>query len=391
MASVQVRALRNGLIAAVVTAAAGFGLNALFTTEPVTQARSPSPTVTPAARPCRPTFEPLERTLARGVDGTVLGLSAIAEDDVWAVGFTGATEAASLTSIARWNGRIWKPMDGPDTAIVDSLTDVDALSADDVWASGWSRDYGPARGLLARWDGRRWSTIAPPRSPRGITFTGVAAIEQETVWAVGYTGDIDDETEHAVVALWDGTSARTVPAPVGTGRSALLAVDGTDTGEVWAVGYARNAPLVLRYDGSSWQRVLEVDARGGLTSVSVMGPDEAWAVGRSVLRWDGTAWVDVPGLPSNATATAVSGSRPGRAWVVGVAGSAEHARSVIFEASVSQLSKAAAVTVPGAERLTSVVGVGGLAWAAGYRETETAIAPLFGRLIGCEQPDANET
>lgn len=386
MASVQMRALRNGLVAAIVTMVIGFGLNALFTSEPTVSPRAPTPTFTRTQR-CRPTFEPLERTLTRGVGGAVLGLAAIAEDDAWAVGFTGATEAASLTSIARWNGRAWETVDGPDTAIVDALADVDALSSDVAWASGWSRDAGPPNGLLARWDGRAWTTIAGPSSPAGMTLTGVAAVSDDTVWAVGYTGDPEEGNEHAVVALWDGSSARTVSAPVGAGRSALHAVDAAGPGEVWAVGYQRNAPLVLRYDGSSWQHVLDVDARGGLASVAVAGTDEAWAVGRSVLRWDGTAWAEVGPLPNGVVATAVAASGPGRAWVVGFGGSAQRPRSVVLQATAEQLSKPAAVSVPGADRLTSVVAVGDIAWGAGYRETETAISPVFGRLVGCDEPN----
>lgn len=384
MNSVQIRALRNGLVAAFVTMAAGFGLTALFASESTVSGRNPTPTLTPR---CRPSFEPLERTLTRGVHGTVLGLSATAEDDVWAVGFTGATEAASLTSVARWNGRVWEPTDGPDTAIVDVLTDADAVSADAAWASGWARDADAPRGLIARWDGAGWTTIAGPVAPDGLTLTGIAAAGEDEVWAVGYTGDPEEGTEHAVVVRWDGSTARRFPAPVGAGGSALQGVDASGPGDVWAVGYQRNTPLVLHYDGSAWQRVLDVETRGGLASVSVAGPDEAWAVGRSVLRWNGTAWAEVGPLPNALTATAVAASAPGRAWVVGFAGSDERPRSVVLQSTADQVSKPAAVSVPGADRLTSVVAVGDIAWGAGYRETETAISPVFGRLVGCDQPE----
>lgn len=386
MDSIQIRALRNGLVAAVITLAAGFGLNALFTSEPTVSARGHAPTQTPLPLRCRPTFEQLERTLTRGVGGTVLGLAATDQGDAWAVGYTGAPEAASLTSIARWNGRAWERVKGPDTAIVDVLTDVDAVTGGVAWAAGWSRDAGPPSGLLARWDGKTWAEIAAPRAASGLTLTGVAVVSDDTVWAVGYTGDPEDGAEHAVVVLWDGSSTRTVPVPVGAGRSALHAIDAAGPGDVWAVGYHRNTPLVLRYDGSAWQRVLDVEARGGLASVSVAGPTEAWAVGRSVLRWDGTVWTEVGPLPGNVNATAVSASGPGRAWIVGVAGTDERPRSVVVQATADQLSKPAAVTVPGAETLTSVVAVGDIAWSAGYRETEAAISPVFGRLIGCETP-----
>jgi hypothetical protein len=386
MGNVQLRALRNGLIAALIMAAAGFGLNALFGSEPAVSARGSSPTssVSPG---CRPTFEPLERTLARGVHGTVLGLSATAEDDVWAVGFTGATQAAALTSIARWDGRTWKQVESPDTSIVDVLTDVDAISADAAWASGWSRDDGVARGLLARWDGRTWRPIAAPAAADGMTLTGVATAGDREVWAVGHTGDPQEGTERAALVLWDGDSLRLVAAPIGTGRSALRAVDAGGPDDVWAVGYQRNSPLVLRYDGSSWQRMLDVEAHGGLVAVSVAGPDEAWAVGASVLRWNGTAWAEVGALPGDVTATAVSASGPGRSWIVGFAGSPERARSVVLQATVDALTRSAAVRVRGADRLTTTVVVGELAWAAGYRETTKAISPVFGRIVACEQPD----
>jgi hypothetical protein len=86
------------------------------------------------------------------------------------------------------------------------------------------------------------------------------------------------------------------------------------------------------------------------------------------------------------TASGVSAIAEGRAWIVGVTGPEDRPRSVVFQATPDLLSKAAAVTVPGAERLTSVAAAGGIAWSAGYRETEAAIGPVFGRLIACEEP-----
>lgn len=92
-------------------------------------------------------------------------LSAVAADDVFAVGSGGAQPA-----VERWDGEKWTPMDVPDVELPGGeasagFDDVLARSADDVWAAGgvhWkdADEKNHERPLLAHFDGKSWSIVA---------------------------------------------------------------------------------------------------------------------------------------------------------------------------------------------------------------------------------------
>ncbi|MER6943824.1 hypothetical protein ABT294_07355 [Nonomuraea sp. NPDC000554] len=86
---------------------------------------------------------------------------ALAENDIWAVGYTGGDH--TQPAAAHWDGRAWTavpvpPAPGED---VNDLTTVLAVSPTEVWAAG-STDNGP---LLYRWDGTRWAAAVLRTEP----------------------------------------------------------------------------------------------------------------------------------------------------------------------------------------------------------------------------------
>jgi hypothetical protein len=98
---------------------------------------------------------------------------------------------------------------------------------------------------------------------------------------------------------WDGTTFREVDV----GGKPLLAVSGTASDDVWAVGglvdtYLSYQGVILHWDGSAWSTA--ATSIKGLTAVHAAARDAAWAVGSYeasnriphgvVLRWDGSAW-----------------------------------------------------------------------------------------------------
>ena len=161
---------------------------------------------------------------------------------------------------------------------------------------------------------------------------------------------------------------------------AVLAIGGTASDDVWAVGADRgHGPLVLHYDGAAWSRI-DTGTRGdlwwiapvaggpiyvagkdatilrydgttftrmatpGLAASTIYGlwaatADDVWAVGSVagragfVWHYDGTAWRDVP-VPREVPAIddfgdavgffKVWGGADGRPWVVGGRGTALH-------------------------------------------------------------------
>src|SRR5256885_14819093 len=85
-----------------------------------------------------------------------------------------------------WNGRRWKEVDavnrddgdlGYETE--DEFTNVDAVSPSEAWAT----HKGIVRGDIQRWDGRRWRIVHV--SPAESILTDVAALSLDDVWAVG--------------------------------------------------------------------------------------------------------------------------------------------------------------------------------------------------------------
>ncbi|MFC5185911.1 beta propeller repeat protein [Actinomadura harenae] len=94
--------------------------------------------------------------------GPLTGVSAAAPDDVWAVGHHG---------VLHWNGRRWSRVKTPLT----SANTVTAIASDDVWIAGGD-------GEAARFDGRRW-TVPPGAEP--AVWLASAAAPDRTVWLAG--------------------------------------------------------------------------------------------------------------------------------------------------------------------------------------------------------------
>lgn len=95
----------------------------------------------------------------------------------------------------------------------------------------------------------------------------------------------------------------------------LYGVSGTSASDVWAVGYALYPgspsvyrPVIHHWDGSTWQLVSNPVPAGNLSDVSAKAPDDVWAVGGDtgplVLRYQGATWDKIP-LPAK-----VSGCAP---------------------------------------------------------------------------------
>jgi hypothetical protein len=103
----------------------------------------------------------------------------------------------------------------------------------------------------------------------------------------------------------------------------LEAVDGTGSGDIWAVGWrttvkaSKTRSVILHYDGTSWRHVVSPEA-GALLDVAADSPDDAWAVGRDVLHWNGRRWraVDIP--TRGRGLFAVAATSPDDVWIGGL-------------------------------------------------------------------------
>src|SRR4029453_10653006 len=102
--------------------------------------------------------------------------------DPWAVGRAGPSEPFIL----HWNGTQWSIVPGPPAGSVPLLYGISAISANDVWAVGWTGGKSGPITLTMHWNGSTWSVVPSPNP--GSTFNylwGVGAVASNEVWAVG--------------------------------------------------------------------------------------------------------------------------------------------------------------------------------------------------------------
>jgi hypothetical protein len=158
------------------------------------------------------------------------------------------------------------------------------------------------------------ATLPPLGAGTGELY-GVEAITGTAVWAVGARFDPAVQVTVPYALRWDGTGwiEVAVPAPTFSQGTALLAVSGSSSNDVWAVG-TKTLPnhltrtFAVHWDGSTWTAVPTPNAgspkTGVLSGVVALAPDDAWAVGGTsgqggpertlILHWGGSAWSVVP-------------------------------------------------------------------------------------------------
>ncbi|SEG82778.1 hypothetical protein SAMN04489712_11583 [Thermomonospora echinospora] len=277
-------------------------------------------------------------------------VAASSPEDVWVVG-----QAHGRPLAARWDGTSWSVPPGPPPsaaligaglegvaaartghAVPDGSgpaghTDLrnepagrDALAEVIAVGGAYDRLLGTEIPLIRHWDGTGWAEMAAPALPdadsaQGYVLTDVTMVAPAEAWAVGHGSG----RGNGLVALhWHHDRWHPAGLPdIAQGK--LLAVCGTSPWDVWAVGAADRAGLVVHYDGRAWQRIRTPATRFPLTDVTAVSPDDAWcAGGGSVLRWNGRKWsrVKTP-IESANTVTAVSATD---VWVGGAQGELAH-------------------------------------------------------------------
>jgi len=247
-------------------------------------------------------------------DNLLFGVSALTSEDVWAVGSWTAPQNYSKTLILHWNGVEWSVVPSPTPGPVGYgfLFDVTAIAADDVWAVGDAEiSIGITHTLVEHWNGSTWRAVrSPNRGELPNALGAVAAIGPDDAWAVGSwfgPGDV----YRTLVLRWDGTDWSVVPSANvkgGAEDNTLSGVAVVGGSKVWAVGAHGSQTLAERWNGSAWRVVPSptpgIHQNGGLADVAVVAGSEVWAVGSYVSdtprlatlieRWDGTSWTVEP-------------------------------------------------------------------------------------------------
>jgi hypothetical protein len=175
-----------------------------------------------------------------------------------------------------------------------------------AWAVGSFSDGGPAQVLIEWFDGHRW--VIQPTPARAGQLSDVAAISPDDAFAVGFSD------QRPLILHWDGQSWQKMATGIRQKHSPLGGVAMISPTDAWAVGTTpdragRTKTVIVHWDGKQW---LKVPSPNGdhqqinvLNSVTAISAKDAWAVGLSegqteeslILHWNGRSWKRVKDAP----------------------------------------------------------------------------------------------
>jgi hypothetical protein len=212
-----------------------------------------------------------------GADDELNAVGGTSASDLWAVGFDfdGNTIANGL--FENFNGTTWKSVPAPSAPGIPDFAAVSAVSANDVWAVGSSLSATDST-LAAHWNGKAWQLVTTPclNGTQIVTaedgclqsqneLTGVTAVSADNVWASGYENETSSNFHVPYVLHWDGKTWTLIKTPgPATGQfgagSSLFGITALSASDVWAVGHSQNGDgtittLTEQFNGSTWSVV----------------------------------------------------------------------------------------------------------------------------------------
>jgi alpha-tubulin suppressor-like RCC1 family protein len=194
-----------------------------------------------------------------GESNTLVSVTGQGPDDVWAAGWfesTGGDFIAVL--LAHWNGTAWSMITPPSEGGIQFGDAVTEITPKDIWVVG---DTGEGT-FSARWNGTSWRMVNTPilQTKDSLNFlTGVSAVSASDIWASGYEGNVNDTLFSQPYMLhWNGSSWTLTELPdAGTEGSSLRATVALSASDVWAVGDTDQddgalLALTEHFNGTGW-------------------------------------------------------------------------------------------------------------------------------------------
>jgi hypothetical protein len=272
------------------------------------------------------------------------GVAAVATDDVWAVG-DDADEIggdAMHTLVEHWDGTAWARVQSPTPkGRNQTLTGISAVAADDIWAVGrYSALDLSQRTLILHYDGRRWHRVASPNVGDTSTLSSVTTISSEDAWAAGSYFDAKARSYPPLLLHWDGSDWTRVKeaAPGGQRSTGLTGISADTATDIWASGWRpRGHGFVEHGDGQSWS-FADAPAGPALFGVSALTATDVWTVGKAYQggravaeHWDGVTWtVDDRLFAGDAYLSAVDALAAGDVWAVGAYADGSRSRTLLM-------------------------------------------------------------
>lgn len=229
-------------------------------------------------------------------------VSADSASDVWVGGQTG-TGSTNAALVEHYDGKTWTTVDVPPD--MWTISSISALSALDVWATGVAVQDKVYSAVVLHWDGTDWTTEYSHDSVRhnGYGLSDLVALSSDDVWAVGVHDYRHGRGNPPIVPFalhWDGTAWTSTRTHYSADDAELTSVDASAPDDVWAVGTTGQcsctAPLVEHWNGKAW-KVIDVPyvmQPTTLMGVHATSGSDAWIVGgyRALLtlHWNGQRW-----------------------------------------------------------------------------------------------------
>ena len=218
----------------------------------------------------------------------LLGVAAVSANNVWAVGYS-TTGSVRQTLIEQWNGTSWNVVTSPNPtgSTISTLGAVTVISANDIWAVGEYLNSSSVDVTLAEhWNGTSWSIISSPNMGTSTNLlNGVTAVATNDVWAAGEY--FNNGAYQTLIEQWNGTSWSIVTSPNTSSNDFLDGVAAVSANDIWAVGedFSNFTPaqtLIEQWNGTSWSIVPSPNPSTNasiLFGVAVVSANNVWAVG----------------------------------------------------------------------------------------------------------------
>jgi len=205
------------------------------------------------------------------------------------------TVSEQVTLIEHWDGSSWQIVPSPNvyppgySNYGNELFGLAVVAADNIWAVGRYTDNSHYRNLILHWDGTSWQLVPAPLVGGVDSYNSlydISARAADDIWAVGSYQEFGTR-DHSVILHWDGSIWHISPSPVTNYHYELVTVSAYSQDDVWAVGAKGNgldSTFSVHWNGVDWQIVamlhpLSSSNETSVSGVSAMAVDDAWAVG----------------------------------------------------------------------------------------------------------------
>ncbi|MFJ4920716.1 hypothetical protein [Streptomyces sp. NPDC088725] len=137
------------------------------------------------------------------------------------------------------------------------IRDIDALSADDAYATGMQYPVDGGHPVTYHWDGTTWTLMEQPPVRAGTDTAKIAVEAPDSVYVAGWAEGPHADPPIPSVVHWNGSAWKDI-----TGSLADLyvnAISSDGRGGLWIAGQdktelAESSPFFWHYDGATWSK-----------------------------------------------------------------------------------------------------------------------------------------